>query len=139
MEKILIDSDICLDSITARLPYQKEADQLFEYIEEGMLTGIISAESFSNIFYILRKLSSSEMAIQQIKNLRLLVNVGIIQASTIDQALKSGWTDFEDALQYFCAKENMCDAIVTRNKSDFKKSDIPVLSPTEIIERYLSA
>lgn len=138
MEKILIDSDVCLDSITGRIPHSNPADRLFGHVEDGVVKGIVSAESFSNIFYILRKLSSAKMAIQQIKNLRLLVNAGAIHESTIDSALKSGWNDFEDSLQYFCSLENDCDAIVTRNSSDFQRSEIPVLTPTEFIDTYLT-
>lgn len=138
MKKILIDSDICLDSITARTPYQQNSDRLFDYVETGEIKAIVSAESFSNIFYILRKLSSSKKAIQQIINLRSIVNVGNIFESTIDSALESEWIDFEDALQHFCAVENDCDAIITRNISDFKESEIPVYTPIQFIDKYFS-
>lgn len=137
MKKILIDSDICLDTITGRMPYQESADRLLGYIEDEDVIGIISSESFSNMFYILRKLSSSKKALEQIKKLRLLVGVGSIKESTIDSALHSGWSDFEDAIQHFCAIENKCDAIITRNISDFKDSEIPVYTPAQFIEEYL--
>lgn len=42
-------------------------------------------------------------------------------------------SDFEDALQNFCAVESNCDAIVTRNKSDYKQSTIRVLTPFEVL------
>lgn len=138
MKKIMIDSDVCLDSITGRIPYSGSANRLLEIVEESEVQGVVSAESFSNIFYVLRKLSSTKMAIQQIKYLRLLVNVGAVHESTIDSALESDWRDFEDALQHFCSLENNCDAIITRNVSDFKKSEIPVLAPSEFIEEYLT-
>lgn len=41
--------------------------------------------------------------------------------------------NYEDAVQHECAK--ICpdiDAIITRNKKDFKHSIIPVLSPEEL-------
>jgi len=138
MKKVLIDSDICLDSITGRLPYQITANRIFEYIEEKTIIGIVSAESFTNIFYILRKLSTSQKAIRQIKNLRLLVEVGTIYDSTVDSALNSNWNDFEDALQHYCAVENNCDGIITRNISDFKESQIPVFTPILFIEEHFS-
>lgn len=103
-----------------------------------MVTGFVSAESFSNIFYILRKLSSTKKAVQQINYLRLLVNVGAIRESTIDSSLESDWSDLEDALQHYCSLENDCDAIITRNVSDFKNSQIPVLTPSEFMDAYLT-
>ena len=39
---------------------------------------------------------------------------------------KENNADFEDALQYFCAKENGCTTIVTNDK-DFPKLEIPLL------------
>ena len=49
----------------------------------------------------------------------------------IDAALKLKSRDFEDALQYFSAKEAGADCIITRNKKDFYFSDIFVLEPIE--------
>ena len=43
--------------------------------------------------------------------------------------------DFEDALQYSSARQAAADYIITRNKKDFRFSDIPVLEPTEFIEQ----
>lgn len=137
MKRILIDSDICLDSITNRYPYSTEANRLLEYVEEGNCTGIISAESISNIFYILRKLSNSSKAMEQIRNLRKITEVGTIQSSTIDKAIDLQWNDFEDALQYICALESGCEAIITRNRNDSKKSLIPVLSAEEFLEQEI--
>lgn len=138
MEKILIDSDICLDSITGRYPFSIHANQLFTAVENKEVTAYVSAESFSNIFYILRKFSSSGMAVEQLKNLRKIVHVGILKESTIDSALTSGWNDFEDSLQYHCALENMCDSIISRNKSDFEKNEIPVLTAREYLNQKKS-
>lgn len=41
--------------------------------------------------------------------------------------------DFEDALQYYTAKENGVDCIITRNKKDFYFSDFPVYTPEEFL------
>lgn len=131
--KILIDSDICLDAITGRATFEKESAMILQYSEDNIIYGVVSAESFSNMFYVLRKLSSSDKAIQQLTNLRRIVQIGEITMAVIDQALRSDWGDFEDAIQYFCALESACDAIVTRNRYDLRLSVIPVYSPTELI------
>lgn len=133
MKKILIDSDICLDSITNRIPFSVDASRLLEAVEEKKCTGIISAESFSKIYYILRKLSNRETAIRQIRNLRKITQPGAILPSTLDKAIELDWPDFEDALQYASALENECDAIVSRNVVDFKKSKIPVMNAGEFL------
>lgn len=49
-------------------------------------------------------------------------------------ALDSDWTDFEDSVQNSVAESHEYDAIITRNKGDYKKSSIKVFSPNEFIE-----
>jgi len=41
--------------------------------------------------------------------------------------------DFEDGLQYYSAIENSVDIIITRNKKDFKRSKLPVLTAKEFL------
>lgn len=134
MEKILIDSDVCLDSITGRYPYSVHADKILQLAEEKTIEAFVSAESFSNMFYILRKLSTSDMAINVLKDLRSVVGIATVDQAVIDSALNSGWKDFEDSIQHICAIERKVDAIVTRNKPDFGASKIPVYLPVEFLE-----
>lgn len=134
--KILIDSDVCLDSITDRYPFSQDANRLLQLAEDNKVDAILSAESFSNMFYILRKLSSSEHAIVLLKKLRSIVNVGQVTQSVIDEALDSGWNDFEDAIQYNCAVIENCDFIISRNLPDFKQATLPVFTPPDFLKKF---
>lgn len=134
MKKILIDSDVCLDSFTGRYPHSIYADKLLLSVEDGAVTGIVSAESFSNLYYVIRKLSSHENAIHLLNELRTIVAVGTLTPEVVESALNSGWKDFEDALQHYCAINEGCGSIVTRNGSDFMNSEIPVYTPSEWLE-----
>jgi len=134
MKKILIDSDVCLDSITGRYPFSVDADKILQLAEERVFEAYVTAESFSNIWYILRKLSTAAKAIDALKNLRLLVQVAGSDQEVVDNALQSGWKDFEDAIQYHGAVKQSCDAIVTRNTAHFKQGNISVYQPAEFLE-----
>lgn len=57
--------------------------------------------------------------------------------NTIKMSLHSGFKDFEDAIIYFSALNNNIDLIITRNKKDFIKSGLPVLSPEEFLSRFM--
>ena len=47
--------------------------------------------------------------------------------------------DFEDAIQHFAAKaEGSIGAIVTRNKTDYSASELPVLAPDEYLAQLES-
>jgi hypothetical protein len=52
----------------------------------------------------------------------------------VNAAYGSPLPDFEDALQFTAARAARVDAIVTRNKKDFRQHHIPVFSPEEAIE-----
>lgn len=54
----------------------------------------------------------------------------------IDAALDLKWPDFEDAIHYRAAVSSDCEAIVKRNKTDFKQSELPVITPPELFDRY---
>jgi predicted nucleic acid-binding protein len=55
-------------------------------------------------------------------------------AAAVKSALKSDFKDFEDAIQYFAAKENsMLNGIVTRSVSDFKRSSLAIWTPEQAV------
>lgn len=134
--KVLIDSDVCLDFLTGRKPHFYFASKLFNKVHKKDLRAVVSPDSFPNMFYILRRQYAMQKILPQLKLLRSLVRVLPLIESHIDFALDSGWNDFEDALQYFCAQEAKCDAIITRNVDDFSKSQIPVFTPFDFLEQH---
>src|SRR5699024_11125535 len=117
--KILIDSDVCLDFLTGREPYFNTAKRLFWKIEDTEVVGLVSPYSFSNIFYVLKKYYKRTIIISKLKGFRELISVAPLSEQHIDQALYSGWTDLEDAMQYFCSCEANCSSIVTYNINDY--------------------
>jgi predicted nucleic acid-binding protein len=62
-----------------------------------------------------------------------------VDERTIDLALASEFKDFEDAIQYYVALSNEIDAIITRNKRDYKVSKLPLLTAEECVELLLSS
>ena len=72
--------------------------------------------------------------------LKQLTRVATVSEAEIQSALTSGFKDFEDAIQYCAAKsEGGVAAIVTRNKVDYARSEIAVLSPDEFLATYKSS
>src|ERR1035437_5630608 len=54
---------------------------------------------------------------------------------TIKNAITSGFPDFEDSIQYFCALESKkIDVIITRNIKDYRHSELPVMSPGDFLK-----
>jgi len=103
-DKIFLDTDAALDHLADRQPFAEYAHQLFALVETGELTACVSSLSFSNLYYVLRKLKGHADALALLGKLKLLVRVAAVSESEIQSALSSSFKDFEDAIQHFAAK-----------------------------------
>ena len=133
--KILIDTNVVLDLILEREPFVESAIALFEQIERGNLDGYIAATSITNIFYIIRKTEGREVALAAINRLLIGLRFCAVDRHTVETALRVGLTDFEDSIQLACAIQNQLDGIVTRDRKDFVGSNLPIYSPTELLNQ----
>ena len=135
-DKIFLDTDVALDHLADRQPFAEYAHRLFALAETGELTVCVSSLSFSNLYYILRKLKGHADALVLLGKLKLLARVSAVTETEINSALSSSFKDFEDAIQHFTAKaEGGISAIITRNKADYSASEIPILSPEEYLAK----
>ncbi len=135
-DKIFLDTDVALDHLADRQPFAEFAHRLMALAETGEIIICLSALSFSNLYYILRKLKGHSESLAMLDKLKQLVRVSSVTETEIHSALSSRFKDFEDAIQHFAAKtEAGISAIVTRNKADYAGSEIPVMSPEEFLAR----
>ncbi len=135
-DKIFLDTDVALDHLADRQPFAEYAHRLFALAETGELTVCVSALSFSNLYYILRKLKGHADTLALLGKLKLLTRVSAVTETEINSALSSSFKDFEDAIQHFAAKaEGGVSAIVTRNQADYSASEIPIQSPEEYLAK----
>jgi predicted nucleic acid-binding protein len=137
-ENIFFDNDIILDISIERDKLLKnavdDAINLINLVEAGEYKGYTSSIVFTNTYYIQRKLKDHNTSISFLKKLRLILTVLNVDDLIIQKALESGFSDFEDAVQYFTAIENKIDYIITRNTNDYKKSILKICTPTEFLK-----
>ena len=131
--RLFLDTNVVVDSVKFREPYVYAIVPIFQMGQAGIHQLIISDLTFANVAYLLKKGLSHFEWYDLLCELRSNVQIVPIRETCIDAALKLKSKDFEDALQYFSAKEARVDCIITRNKKDFNFSDIPVLEPIEFI------
>lgn len=138
-DKIFLDTDVVLDHLADRQPFSEYAHRLFALAEQDEITLYVSALSFSNLYYILRKLKGGDGALSLLRKLKGLVKVTPVGEAEVKNALGDNFKDFEDALQCFSANaESEMKAIITRNKFDFPRSMIRVESPEEFLAKLPS-
>jgi len=137
MDKVFVDTDICIDLLSKRQPFNKAAELLFSLADTGKIKLCVSSLSFSNIDYVLLSQYSSTHSRQIIAKFKTLVQVLAVDSITIDFAIASDFKDFEDAIQYACALEHNLTIIITRNLKDYKKASIIVLTPESYLTKNL--
>lgn len=129
----LVDTNVVIDMLLDR----EDADAacaVFDGAERGDYYLHICALSFTTMFYSLRKILSREDRINVLTQLKEAMEVAAVDGNVIDMALKSGWKDFEDAVQNFSAVVNpQISAIITRNTKDFKDSSLEVVDSVEFL------
>ncbi|MEO6538892.1 MAG: PIN domain-containing protein [Ferruginibacter sp.] len=134
MKQIFLDTNVIIDFLAGRKPFSIAAAQIFDLAVSGKIKVYISAVSYNNIYYILSQTYSNTQTIKLLDELCEMTEVADVTKAIIKKSLKSGFKDFEDAIQYNCALSlNKIDFIVTRNTKDFKKSALPVMNPQEAL------
>jgi len=132
--KVLVDTNVVIDVLLKRHPFYRDSHIVYKLSENRQIDGFLAAVSMTNTFYILRKAGKSQVeAYKEMDKLAVIFTVAPITETTVSTALALRWKDFEDAVQYVAAKENKADFIITRNKADYKSSDIPCMTPAEFI------
>ncbi len=134
MIELFVDSDIILDLLAQREPHYIHAARLFTLIDQNEVVAYTSPLIFANLHYLLKKQSSNLLALKNLRKLKTLINILSIDEKVIEQSLNSEFNDFEDAIQYFTAVNNGITLIITRNKTDYKRSKIDVLTAEEFLK-----
>lgn len=131
--RVLLDNDVVLDFLTARQPFFTEAERIFQHLDSGKIECFVSTITPVNVFYIVRKLSGKDIALQTVKDLLKAVQVCQTNFRILQDATVSTITDYEDAVQHESAIAENLDAIITRNTKDFANSTIQIYSPQEFL------
>ena len=135
MKNIFIDTNVIIDFLADRKPFSEYAAILFQLAEENKINVYVAAISFNNTYYILRQVASHKKSLKLILELEEYVGIQETNRNILIKALKSDFNDFEDAIQYYSAEQlGKIDIITTRNLRDFKKSEIPVISPETTVK-----
>jgi len=133
-KKVFIDSDIILDLLSKRDPFYSFAAEVFTLGDTKNIELITTSLVFANVFYILRKSLGIDRAKELLRKLRIIIGVISVDEKIVDLALNSKFSDFEDGLQYFTARENDIKIILTRNVKDYKEKDLLIQTPEEYLK-----
>ena len=135
MDRVLIDSDVILDSLFDRKPFAEYSTMILSMCESKKINGFLTPLIYSNVYYLLRQTAKHDKVIEKLKQLLQITDVLQMDRNVVENALNSGFKDFEDSLQNFSAVNNgKIDLILTRNLKDYKNSELGIFTPETYIK-----
>jgi len=129
MAKIFLDANIILDLIDKD---RQAVERTRAFITKGIMVGdnyCTSCDIFTTVYYVASKKLSSLQVIAELEKILAFVEVIAIDIEILKEAMGivKDKDDFEDVLQYVCAKKGECSAIVTNDKG-FYRGEIELIS-----------
>ncbi len=137
--KVLLDTNIIVDVALERQPFFGDSETVLSFVEQGQIEGYISASSFGDLYYIIRKDKGRDLTLEFLRNIITFCQVATVDSTAISMALTVNFRDFEDAIQYSTAVLNHLDAIITRNPRDFTVTTLRIITPNQLIEELTNA
>lgn len=130
---LFLDTNVLIDLIDKREPFYNDIAVIVSMAENKEFKLAASSLSFVNTVYVVSRNVEEKLVLEALKKLRIICEVSNIDEIVIDKSLISNFNDFEDAVQYFSALHHKSEIILTRNKKDFKNSEIPTMTPSEFL------
>ena len=139
MKKVFLDANILLSFHfkDAETRQQKAIDLIFSEIYENRLEGYISIISLYQLLYFIDRKAKNPI----VASTRAYPYLNFLMLTAFDPNSLSDfdftlWPDYEDGLQYVCAKSEPCELIITTNGYDYFASEIPVLDPLNFVFQF---
>lgn len=136
--RLLFDTNVVLDVLLDRAPFSAPAAELFSKVETGAISGYICATTITTVHYLAMKVVGTRQAEKEISKLLALFEVAPVNRPVLEAALAGKLPDFEDAVVCEAARQVGAQGVVTRDVRDFKRSSLPVYTPTEMLQTIKS-
>ncbi len=130
---MLLDTDVLIDVALDRHPHADASGELLDRLERGRENAFIAWHTVSNFYYLVAPTRGGPSARDFILDLTRFVAVAATDTRAVRFAAALPMRDFEDAMQVAAARACGAQHIVTRNVSDFDRSPIPALTPSEAL------
>ena len=133
MKQYLLDTSVLLDLLLNRAPWAADAAVIWDAHRHSQIKVLVAAFSLPTIFYIVRKQAGLPAARTAVQACLTTIDIVPTDQATLLAAEALAGFDFEDDLQIASAAQVGVDPIVTRDPRGFAASQIPVLTPADIV------
>ena len=133
MCRLMIDTNILLDTLDSQRPESEEALELLSRCNGCGELGMVSSHSLQDVYYVSRKMHGERWARDAIGHLMGLVTIAPVDDEVCDHAMRSDEPDFEDGVVRACAELNGAGYIVTRDSGAFANCKIRSVTASEYL------
>ncbi len=132
---IYVDTNIVIDMCDNERKFHENSFALISNYLEKECELFINSDTLANLFYVLSNRSqlNEHEVIEKMRFVNDIFTLVAIEANDVEMALnlcaddKNKYKDYEDFMQYVCAKKVQADLIVTNDKK-FVSLDIELVS-----------
>ena len=135
MKKIVaFDTNVILNAAMGR-DGSEMAQELIQSVVDGDITGMVTANSITDIHFIVKKRLGDEKARLVVYNVLALFDIASVDGDACSIALNTEMKDYEDAILAVCAAREGADYIATNDEGLIAEKGCPIaaLRPDEIL------
>lgn len=97
---------------------------------------VVAGHGLATAYSLWKRGRTEQQAMVEVDKILAWARVADCPDASARRARSLGFPDFEDALQAAAAEASAADGLVTRNPSDFARSRVPVLTPSQFRQRF---
>ena len=141
MAKVLLDTNIALDYLSATRPRHADATLLLEsLLESPAFEPCMLASSIKDAYFILcRHYRNEPLVRERLEAFSSIIDLVDLTADMARRSFDLDEPDYEDGLVRACAEDLGAAAIVTRDEHAFANSPIPALDARAFLSRFKDA
>ena len=125
---ILVDINIFEDIFRQRAGWEASLG-IVGLVANGGVGGYVPVLTAAILYFFRRRSRGERAARQAVRGMLRRFRIVPLDGAAVEAAYGSALPDFEDALQFGAARATNVDAIITRNRKDFRQRHVPVFSP----------
>ena len=137
--KIFLDANILVAVLNKEYPVYTYAARVVSLANNKKHSVFTTPICLAIAFYFAEKKSGTALAKQKIKLLADNLLIAKVDTKEVIASIENKKVnDFEVGLEYYAAKNNNCQVIITEDKNDFYFSEMEVMGCKDFLEKYFA-
>lgn len=138
MNRVVLDTNVALDYLSPRRPCHHDAVELLYYLLESKNCDPAMPNScIKDAYFILCRQYHAEAVVRaRLDDFRQIISCEPLTEEVMDAAFASDEPDLEDGIVRATAELIGAKAIVTRDASAYKGSNVPAMTAREYLMRF---